>query len=294
MIKNDLHKAFTLNLPKSKDKRGNLSFLEIDSHVPFPIKRVEWIKDIPRGQKENGHASKIGQEILIPLSGSFDVVLHDGKKESTYSLDRADDKVLYIPPMTWRYLRDISSNAICLILSSDEFSEDHHIQDFNQFIQLLQDSPIPTINRENRITSSNKKINNNISDCSSLDFLTIKNKEGNITSVETGKNLPFDIKRIFYIYDIPDNTERGMHAHMNCHEALIAVTGSFEVELDDSTNKRTVKLDNPDSGLHIPPGIWSKQKNYSQGVTCLVLASGKYDKEGYIDSYEQFETYRKT
>jgi hypothetical protein len=110
--------------------------------------------------------------------------------------------------------------------------------------------------------------------------------------VNNNDNIPFEVKRIFYIYDIPGGEDRGAHAHKDCHQFLIAVSGSFEVEMDDGTNKRTVTLNRPYYGLHIPPGIWAAEKGFSSGAVCLVLASHKYDEKDYIRDYSNFLAYK--
>jgi len=129
---------------------------------------------------------------------------------------------------------------------------------------------------------------NNIFDCSVIELSKIHNRAGNITSVTNGKNIPFDIKRVFYIYDIPGGEDRGAHAHMECHQFLIAASGSFEIELNDGKTKRTVSLNRPYFGLHIPPGIWAAEKGFSSGSVCLVLTSHKYDKDDYIRDYDKY------
>lgn len=133
---------------------------------------------------------------------------------------------------------------------------------------------------------------NTVFDCSLIELPVICNQAGNITSVQGFQHLPFDIKRVFYIYDIPSGAERGMHAHKRCHEILIAVSGSFEVELDDGINKKTVLLNRPMTGLYIPPGVWAVEKEYSAGAVCLVLASDIYNTEDYINTYAEFQKYR--
>ena len=115
-------------------------------------------------------------------------------------------------------------------------------------------------------------------DCSILTLGKKENSQGNLTVVQSGANVPFDIKRIFYLYDIPGGEARGAHAHKQCHQFLVAVSGSFEVVLDDGYNKRTVVLNRPFYGLHIPPGIWASEQGFSSGSVCLVLASEKYDE----------------
>lgn len=117
--------------------------------------------------------------------------------------------------------------------------------------------------------------------------------EGNLTYVYNNVHVPFDVKRIFYSYDIPGGESRGAHAHRRCHQLLIAASGSFEVLLDDGTNKKTVTLNRPFYGLHVPPGIWAAEQGFSSGSICLVLASEGYDEDDYIRNYNDFKEYRK-
>ncbi len=136
------------------------------------------------------------------------------------------------------------------------------------------------------------KIKSSIYNCSILQLPKIHNRAGNITVVNNNDNIPFEVKRVFYIYDIPGGEDRGAHAHKDCHQFLVAVSGSFEVEMDDGTNKRTITLNRPYYGLHIPPGIWSAEKGFSSGAVCLVLASHKYDEKDYIRDYKDFLAYK--
>lgn len=135
-------------------------------------------------------------------------------------------------------------------------------------------------------------MNVSVYDCSVIELPKITDRSGNITPVEGIQNLPFDIKRIFYSYDIPGGEARGAHAHKTCHQFLVAASGSFEVVLDDGTNKRTVLLNRPFYGLHIPPGIWAAEQGFSSGSICLVLASHGYDEQDYLRNYSDFITYR--
>jgi len=116
----------------------------------------------------------------------------------------------------------------------------------------------------------------------------IKNRSGNITPIENNKQIPFSVKRIFYLYDIPGGESRGAHAHKKCHQILIAASGSFEVLLDDGRTQRVIQLNRPYHGLHIPPAIWASEINFSSGAICLVLASEFYDAKDYIRDYEEF------
>lgn len=125
-------------------------------------------------------------------------------------------------------------------------------------------------------------------DCAILELPRINNRSGNITAIQNNKEIPFDIKRIFYLYDIPGGESRGAHAHKECHQFLVAASGSFEVQLDDGKVKKTVMLNQPFRGLHIPPGIWASEVNFSSGAICLVLASHKYDENDYLRNYNEF------
>ncbi len=125
-------------------------------------------------------------------------------------------------------------------------------------------------------------------DCSIINLRKINNRAGNITTITNSIEVPFDTRRIFYIYDIPGGEDRGAHAHNVCHQFLIAASGSFEVELDDGRSRRTVVLNRPYYGLHIPPGIWASQKSFSSGSVCLVLASHKYEEQDYLRDYEEY------
>ena len=128
-------------------------------------------------------------------------------------------------------------------------------------------------------------------DCSVIKLPRIENRAGNITAVHGNINLPFDIKRVFYSYDIPGGEARGAHAHKECHQFIIAASGAFEVVLDDGVNKRTVQLNRPFWGLHVPPGIWASEQGFSSGSICLVLASHGYSEDDYIRDYDDFLKY---
>ena len=125
-------------------------------------------------------------------------------------------------------------------------------------------------------------------DCSFIEMPRIQNRAGNITFVENNDFVPFEINRVFYLYDIPGGLSRGAHAHIECHQFLIAASGSFEVLLDDGRIKKTVLLNQPYKGLHIPPKIWASEINFSSGAICLVLASHLYDEADYIRDYDDY------
>lgn len=130
-------------------------------------------------------------------------------------------------------------------------------------------------------------------DCSIIELPRINNRAGNITPITNNENISFEAKRVFYIYDIPGGEDRGAHAHKECHQFIVAASGSFEIEMNDGINKRTVTLNRPYFGLHIPPGIWAAEKGFSSGAICLVLASQKYDESDYIREYSKYIEYIK-
>lgn len=134
---------------------------------------------------------------------------------------------------------------------------------------------------------------NNITvwDSSLIQIKKVKSREGNLSIVENGVDLPFDVKRVFYIYDIPGGESRGAHAHKECHQFLVAVSGAFEVLLDDGRTQRLVQLNRPYHGLHIPPGLWASEINFSSGAVCLVLTSHTYNETDYIRSYDDYLSY---
>ncbi len=116
----------------------------------------------------------------------------------------------------------------------------------------------------------------------------VNNRAGNITALENNITVPFEVKRVYYLYDIPGGEGRGGHAHKELQQFLIAVSGAFDVMLDDGINKKVIHLDRPYLGLHIVPGIWRELSNFSSGSICLVLASHKYNEKDYIRQYEDF------
>ena len=130
-------KAQIIQLPKFLDERGNLSVLESGKHIPFRIKRSYWIYDVPGGCLRGSHAFRTQHEFIIALSGSFDVVVHDGVEEKRYSLSRSYYG-LYLPPMHWRTLDNFSTNSLALVVSSADFSEEDYIRDFDEFIREVR------------------------------------------------------------------------------------------------------------------------------------------------------------
>jgi len=127
-----------INLPKILDPRGNLSFFENEDQIHFEIKRTYWIYDVPGGEVRGGHAFKESNEFIIALSGSFDVVLHDGQKENKYNLNRSYNGLI-VPNLKWRRLENFSTNSLALIVSSIPYNESDYIRDFDNFKKIVNE-----------------------------------------------------------------------------------------------------------------------------------------------------------
>lgn len=125
-------------------------------------------------------------------------------------------------------------------------------------------------------------------ECELIWLPRVGDRNGHITAVNNAQEIPFEVKRVFYLYDIPGGESRGAHAHKQCHQFLVAASGAYEVLIHDGKVKRQVLLNRPDVGLYIPPGIWASEINFSSGSICLVLASHKYDEKDYLRSYEEY------
>lgn len=284
-----------LNLPKIADPRGNLSIIEQIKQIPFEIKRTYWIYDVPGGCDRGGHAYKENQEFIVALSGAFDVVLDDGKEKKTFSLNRSY-MGLYVPKGMWRTMTNFSTNSLALVLSSTEYDVNDYIMDYDEFLKWSEKETIKTTPADyapmsNVKTMFSAKEGVSVFDCSLCQLNKFHDPEGNLTVVSENVHVPFPINRVFYSYDIPGGEDRGAHAHKECHQFIIAASGSFEVVLDDGTNKRTVTLNRPFWGLHVPPGIWASEQGFSSGSICLVLASHGYSEEDYIRNYDDFMKY---
>lgn len=147
------------------------------------------------------------------------------------------------------------------------------------------------MNKKNK----NPKRRFSIYDCGVLELdRHHSSRKGNLTVIENGIDIPFNVKRSYFLYDVPGGESRGGHAHKELYQLIIAVSGSFSVTLDDSQTKRTFILNHPYQALYVSPGIWRTLDDFSSGAVCLVLASELYDENDYIRTYQEFTKYRKT
>ena len=207
-----------IHLPKILDQRGNLSFFENDAQLPFEIKRVHWIYDVPGGEIRGAHAFREQEEFIVALSGSFDVVLHDGVEERKYQLNRSY-RGIYVPRMTWRRLENFSTNSLCLVLSSTRYEEADYIRDFDEFVFLAgrekSFSPLEKKNAE-AIPPILPYQQSRLADaCRTMALPKVHNRAGNLTSMNNRVEVPFDTRRVYYLYDIPCGEQRGGHAHLS-------------------------------------------------------------------------------
>ena len=127
-----------------------------------------------------------------------------------------------------------------------------------------------------------------VTDCALIDLPKITDPRGNLTFIEGERHVPFEVRRVFYLYDVPTGSDRGAHAHRNLHQFLICLSGSFDVALDDGRENALVHLNRPWKGLHVPPMIWASQIHFDPGSVCLVLASAAYDEADYIRDYDTY------
>jgi dTDP-4-dehydrorhamnose 3,5-epimerase-like enzyme len=138
--------------------------------------------------------------------------------------------------------------------------------------------------------SSVDNSNTMLENCRIVELPKISDPRGNLTFLESSRHVPFDIKRVYYLYDIPGGAERGGHGHKALHQLIIAMSGSFDVVLDDGRNKKRIHLARSYYGLYVCPMMWREVDNFSSGAVCLVLASDFYDEADYFRSYDQFLT----
>lgn len=295
-----------LQLPKILDPRGNLTFIENGAQVPFDIQRAYWIYDVPAGEERHGHAFRSASEFIVALSGSFDVVIDTGSGEQRFSLGRSFYGLL-VPPMTWRRIDNFSTNSVALVLSSTPYDEADYIRDYSQWKQELSTAAgkqcmdnfsaleqIQSYQRQRLSTPFDKydfTRRNTLDDCRIIDLSRHRHPNGSLTVVDNTENI-FPIRRVFYLYDVPGDSERGGHSHYRAHELIIAASGAFDVTLTDGTDSRTFTLNRPYKALYIPNGIWRSLDNFSSGSVSLVLTSELYSEADYCRSMKQYKLMR--
>lgn len=282
-----------IELPKYLDVRGNLSFAEELKHMPFAIRRVYWLYDVPGGVARGGHAEKNNEELIIALSGAFEIVVDDGAQSKTFVLNRSYYG-LYIPKGLWREIKEFSTNALALEFGSIPYSADDYIRDYEVYKEYVKSEHQSIQIEPLTIRNSQDLGKYSVFDCTMVELdCHHSDRNGNLTVVENGATLPFDVKRVYYIYDVPGGESRGAHAHRELEQLIVAASGSFTVTLDDGKSKRSFFLNRPYQGLYVRPGLWRDLVDFSSGAVAMVLASDVYKKEDYIRDYNEFVEFRK-
>ena len=288
-----INNAKIIELPKFLDVRGNLSFAEQYAQIPFEIRRAYWLYDVPGGVARGGHAEKNNEELIIALSGAFEIVIDDGTCSKTFVLNRSYYG-LYIPKGLWREIKEFSTNAVALEFGSIPYSTDDYIRDYDAFLKYTKEKAIEYIVEPLPDCKEDTSVKYSVFDCTMVELdKHHSDRRGNLTVVENGKTLPFDVKRVYYIYDVPGGENRGAHAHKELSQLIIAASGSFTVTLDDGQNKRSFFLNRPYQGLYVKPGLWRDLVDFSSGAVAMVLASDVYNVEDYIRTYDDFIKFRK-
>lgn len=290
-----VHDCKIIELPKFLDERGNLSFVQNHTQIPFEIKRTYWLYDVPGGVGRGGHGEKENEELVIAMSGSFNIMVDDGKEQKIFTLNRSYYG-LYIPKGLWREIRDFSTNALALEFGSIEYSENDYIRDYAEFLTFRNSIRNRNVEKQNIYiteTTTVKSDKYSVFDCTMVELdKHYSYRKGNLSVIENGKTLPFDVKRVYYLYDVPGGESRGAHAHRDLEQFIVAASGSFNVTLDDGKCKRTFFLNRPYQGLYVKPGMWRDLEDFSSGAVCMVLASDVYKAEDYIRDYDEFLEYR--
>lgn len=284
-----------IELPKFLDERGNLSFAENLAQIPFEIKRTYWLYDVPGGENRGGHAEINNEEVVIAMSGAFDIVVDDGKNRKTFTLNRSYYG-LYIPKGLWREIKEFSTNAVALEFGSIPYDVSDYIRNYDVFLELCNvKSPLESVKITTEVLKKKAPSHKyNVFDCTIVELdKHHSNRKGNLTVVENGKTLPFDVRRVYYLYDVPGGESRGAHAHRELEQLIVAVSGSFKVTVDDGNCKRSFFLNRPYQGLFVKPGLWRDLDDFSSGAVCMVLASEIFKAEDYIRDYTDFIEFRK-
>ncbi len=284
-----------INLPKVEDVRGNLSFIESGPRgvCPFEIERVYWIYDVPAGRVRNGRALRHTTEMIVAMSGSFDVLLyHPDGREETVSLNRSH-KALLIHPGTWREINNFSTNSVAMVLASAPYDAEEYIFNPDHLHQL--DIHVEAARSSYILADTVNNDPHPASDVANVKILTLprhRHANGSLTVAENGAaDMPFDIRRVFYLYDVPADAERGGHSHFKAQELIVAISGSFDVVLNDGKHPaQRFTLNRPYQALYVPTGLWRTLDNFSGGSVCMVLTSERYSEADYVRDYNRFKT----
>lgn len=269
------------------DERGNLSFIEAGERgvCPFEIERAYWIYDVPTGGVRDGRALRHTSELIVAMSGSFyvDTCGPDGTVK-VHHLRRSDQGLL-IPPGIWREIYNFSTNSVAMVIASGPYNPAEYSD------KPIEPSPAPErlklINTPGLYSHSTSTLD----DVEIYELPRHRDTNGSLSVVQNGSaDLPLDVARVFYIYDVPADSERGGHSHHQARELMVAMSGSFDVVLDDGKSApRRYTLNRPYKALYVPAGIWRTIDNFSGGAVCTVLTDQRFSEADYVRDYETFK-----
>lgn len=251
----------TDTLPVVRDPRGNLAFVQESELLKFPVSSTYWIYDVPDGTSFRGRCSEGQYNMIIALSGSFDVISGD----SAATLRRGNQAVQLPPGTEWR-IEEFSTNSVALVIVSDTSGQHTRPSE-------------PT---------ADAHISSSINDCKILELPTDTASPGRLTEVKNAECEVMDVKRVFYLFDVPSAATRGGHSHFVDKQLIVAVSGSFTVVVDDGVSRREFMLNRPNQGLYIPQGIWRELKDFSTGSISMVLTSEAFQESDYVREYDRF------
>lgn len=293
-----------IELPRFLDPRGNLAVIEECRELPFKIERCHWIYDVPGGGDREGHAYHTNEELIVALSGSFDVITRYPDREERVTLNRSY-LGLYVPRLTWREITNFSTNAVVLVLSSRPYADEEYILDYKKYLALREKAEKECTDdyecaathkedaseRDDVLPGLPRKT---VYDCSVIELDRHPSERlGNLSVIQSEETLPFDVKRVFFIYDVPGGESRGGHAHRAVKEFIVAAAGSFCITLDDGRDRRTVMLNRPYMGLLVEPGVWLTLHDFSSGAIALVATSDHFHHSDHIKDYPTFLSLKK-
>lgn len=290
-----------IDIPKIMDARGNLSFIEHGARgiCPFEIERVYWVYDVPTGEVRHGRALRHTAEMIVAMSGSFTVKLTraDGLMER-HTLTRSD-RGLLVEPGTWREICDFSTNSVAMVLASGPHDPDEYIYDIKSYLDeyssadktvIGEKGPKPELNRSRNVEKHEGHGLSRTTDCHYIELPRVRDPRGSLTVAENGADdMPFDVRRVFYLYDVPADADRGGHSHYMAREMIVALTGSFDVVIDDGETIQRFSLNRPYKALYIPRGLWRTLDNFSGGAVALVLTSERFAEADYVRDYATFK-----
>lgn len=260
--------ARLISIPKICDPRGNLSFVENVTHLPFAISRVSWIYDIPAGSGSSGECSGYPC-LIIAMSGAIDMrVTSDDCNPTEIRLSDPHTGLL-LDAGTERQIVGCSTNAVVMVIEGDDTT---------------------VLNLSTAVSVDDPHMRSSVDGCRILTLPREKREAGagTVSELINGVSAPFMIRRIFYIYDVPGDSVRGGHSHFEEQCILTALSGCFDVTVADGIRTRKFSLNRPYTALYIPPGLWREMDNFSSGSVCMALSSINYRESDYVRSEEEF------